>query len=371
MNLTLVISSLECGGAERVMARMANYWAARGHRVHLLTLAAGDPFYDLDPRIRHQRLGLTGRSANALEGLRRNIRRMMALRCAICQSRPDVVVSFMDRMNVLTLLATRRLGIPIVVSERTDVPSQNLGAAWTSLRCLAYRHADALVFPSASARSRAVSVEAPRVRVIPNPVAFPENGALRNVGTEASKPVVVGMGRFTEEKGFDQLLDAFARVAHRHPNWSLRVFGDGPLRQNLWAQAASAGLSSRITFPGRASDPSRAFEQADLFVLPSRFEGFPNVLCEAMAWGVPVVSFDCPSGPAEIVRDGIDGVLVPAGDVKALAEALDRLMHDPAERARLAHRSPEVVLRFGVEKVMGIWNSVLGEVLPAGRRDQL
>jgi glycosyltransferase involved in cell wall biosynthesis len=367
MNLTFVISSLECGGAERVMAGMASYWARGGHQVNLLTLAAGDPFYNLDPVVRHCRLGLTGKSAGALEGLGRNLRRIAALRGAIRDSQPDVVISFIDRMNVLTLLATRRLAVPVVVFEVTDIQSHNPGRVWKRLRRVTYRYADALVFPSAAACARADSFGATRVRVIPSTV-LPENGALRNPRARGSNSVVVGMGRFTEEKGFDRLLDAFFLVAHRHPDWSLRVFGDGPLRQSLCNQAASAGFSSRIAFPGRVSDLSRAFEQAGLFVLPSRFEGFPNVLCEAMAWGLPVVSFDCPTGPAEIVRDGIDGVLVPAGDVKALAVALDRLMGDPAERVRLAGRAPEVAQRFSLEKVMGMWKSLLTEIV-SGRKE--
>ena len=365
MNLTLVISSLGCGGAERVMARLANYWSARGHAVNLLTLASGDPFYDLDLRVHHYGLGLTGRSAGALEGLFHNLRRIAALRRTIRQSRPDVVLSFMDRMNVLTLLATRGLGIPVVVSERTDAQSHNPGRAWRSLRLIAYRHADVLVYPSSSGRARAASLVAPKLRVIPNAVTPPKSRSLVKCAAERSAPVVVAMGRLTEEKGFDLLLDAFARVAHRHADWSLRVFGDGPLRQDLCAQAASAGLASRITFPGRVADPAQAFEQADLFALPSRFEGFPNVLCEAMAWGLPVVSFNCPSGPAEILRDGIDGVLVPPENVKDLAATLDRLMGDPAERGRLASRSPEVAQRFSSEKVMAMWDSVLTEVVSA------
>jgi glycosyltransferase involved in cell wall biosynthesis len=166
------------------------------------------------------------------------------------------------------------------------------------------------------------------------------------------------MGRMTEQKGFDLLLEAFARVAARHTEWQLEIWGEGPLRSELERVRERWRLSGRARFPGRTEDAYGVLRAADLYVLSSRYEGFPMVLCEAMAVGLPVVAFDCRTGPREIVRDGVDGLLVPAGDIDALARALDRLMGDVEARARLGARAPEVCERFGLARVLALWDQV-------------
>lgn len=364
MRLTLIISSLSSGGAERVMTILANYWARKGWQITLLTFDDGaiPPFYKLDSGIKHVPLDLAGESANPFTASRNNLRRVRALRSAIRESRPRCVLSFLDQVNVLTLLAARGLRIPVVVTEQIYPPSHNIGRTWNILRNRTYPEADRVVGVTARVLSHFSPRIQARARVIPNPVLLSRFGE-QPAEDLLNRPALLAIGRLDWQKGYDLLLKAFARLKERHANWSLTVLGEGPLRQELETLRQRLGLADRVHFRGRATDPSAFLRQADIFVMASRFEGFPMALGEAMACGLPVIATDCPSGPAEMIRDGVDGVLVPNEDVEALASAMDHLMADEAQRHRLGSRASEVTERFGLEKVMRMWEELLEGVI--------
>ena len=229
------------------------------------------------------------------------------------------------------------------------------------MRRLTYPRASCLVVQSKDVLSYYPSAVRHRARAIPNPVPTPGDDTLPTTAEERTTRTVIALGSLIDQKGFDLLVKAFASVSACHPAWSLTIFGEGPLRPSLEALREENGLQERVHFPGQTRQPLDTLRRADLFVMSSRFEGFPNALCEAMACGLPVISFDCPSGPRDIIRDGIDGVLVPAGSVAGLAAAMDRLMSSEVDRTRLASRAPEIVDRFGVDKIMGEWEDVLRE----------
>ena len=360
MRLTLVISSLQCGGAERVMTIMANYWAGTGWDITMLTLddGAAPPFYELDRRVRRVPLAVAQDSGNPFAALRDNLRRVRALRRSIRQSGPDAVLSFLDTTNVVTLLATPGLSVPVIVSERSDPARNSPGGIWSQLRRLTYPMADVVVVQSKGALDYFSPKVQTRARIVPNPVLLPRPSATVS-SVQPRRPTLVSMGRMVPAKGFDLLLRAFAELKDKHRDWTLVILGDGPLRTQLESLRDQLGLEQRVLMPGCVSNPYNFLLGSDLFVMPSRYEGFPNALCEAMACGLAVICTDCPSGPREIIRDGVDGVLVANEDVEALAKAMDWLMESETERKRLGERAYEVTERFSLNKVMRMWEDVL------------
>lgn len=355
-HLLLVCSSLGSGGAERVLTTLANGWVERGTRVTLVTLSdTGSDFYHVDARVTRVGLDLLRPSLSRWEALTSNWRRGASVRRTVRAHSPDVVISFMDRTNILVLLATRLSGRPVIVSERIDPRFYTIPAGWRLLRHITYPWADALVVQTQAVAEWARTVVPPsQVSVIPNPLSSqpPPAGAIR-------ENHVVAMGRLDPQKGFDLLVSAFARIAEKHPAWHLHIYGEGPQREELQAAIAQVNLSDRIHLKGRTTTPQEVLSSAGMFVLSSRFEGMPNVLLEAMSCGAPCISFDCPSGPAEIIDSGRNGLLVPAGDVASLAAAMDDLMNQPEKRTQLGEAAVEVGQRFSLEAVLAQWNALI------------
>lgn len=365
--IALVIGTLGPGGAERALCNMANYWSRRGRDVTVVALSdrSQAPFYELDLGVRYVPLGVIRRSPTPVHAVWNNMRRILRLRRALKSLAPDVVISFIDRTNVITLLAARGLRVPVVVDEQSDPLLHQIEPTWERLRRWTYRSASAIVVVSERASRYFASRVGGRVLVIPNPIQVPLDGVARS--GEESQRQIVAMGRLGREKGFDLLLSAFARANASHPDWRLIILGEGPLRRDLEALRDRLGLGERVEMPGTVAQPHRVLRECDLFVLSSRFEGFPLALCEAMACGLPVIATEYHEGVREIVQDGVNGVLVPSENPDALASAMERLISDENERRRLGLEAMRILERFGTETVMEMWETVLGSAGPANR----
>jgi glycosyltransferase involved in cell wall biosynthesis len=353
VRIAFVIPSLGAGGAERVATLLANEWNANGHAVTLVTFDTPDtePFFRLDPGVSLREL-----SASATRGLAAklgtNVARLSRLRSVLRELRPDVVVAFMTEANVIALWASRGLGVPVVVSERNQPDRPGLGRAHRLARRLTYPMADALVVQTDAIASWGKARFRIPVQVIPNPVHLGAGDAPREDG---DVQWLISLGRLAPQKGFDILIESFAAVASKHPKWRLVIYGEGPDRPLLERLRAESGCPDRILLPGLTRDPAGALSKASLFVLPSRFEGYPNALLEALAQGLPVLATSCPGGTVEILANGAHGLLVPPDDVAALTTALDAMLSAPDLRDAYAWKARRAVTGLDVATVGRRW----------------
>lgn len=323
-SVCIFIPTLTAGGAERVSSIIANEWSKR-QAVVVLTYFEAPIFFDLDPRVAVFCLGMRpnqGRFRRVLDVLRAGWR----MRRFVTRLRPAFVLSFMNKYNAFCLGSLRLAGVPVIVSER-DSPREKLPRIREIARDALYPWAAGLIaqtkdgmrFIESRCRLR-------HVEVIPNPVH-----RIIDVSERAPEKIVLNVGRLVAKKGQSQLLAAFRQM--RATDWRLVFCGDGPLRQALEAQARALGVEDRVEFLGEVTALAPQFRRAGIFAFPSLWEGYPNALAEAMVSGLPCISYDCSTGPSDIIDDGRNGILVPAGDIEALAAALDRLSEDEA-RAR-------------------------------------
>ncbi|MEO8901660.1 MAG: glycosyltransferase family 4 protein [Polyangiaceae bacterium] len=361
--VTCVVSSLRGGGAELVISRLANALASRGHDLQLITFSGTDSdMQALSPEVRRVGLAREESSHTLLQRVRNTAARVRALASSVRCFAPDVIVSFTDATNVLTLLTNQILRLPVIVSERVDPRLHPLDAATTALRPWLYATADALVMQTQSSLQWAEQLpRPPRTHVIPNPIYSPVATTCEE--TACFRPYILAVGRLAKQKGFDVLIRAFSIVHRRDPRLRLVILGEGPERSTLEHLTETLGLRGSVLMPGRRN-PAAWLEAAQLFAMTSRYEGFPNALGEAMAAGLPIVSTRCPSGPEEMIDHGESGLLVVVDDVDGIADALLQLDDDAGLRERLGNRARETAReRFVPSVIWDAWESVLAQAI--------
>lgn len=358
----LVIPSLHGGGAERVAVSLAEHWSYQGYDVILVTHTdKSSDVYELNKLVTRVSTGLFSQT-----GIFSHLKKVLAIRKAMCQYRPDVVVGVMMSSSVLSILAGMGLPTKVIATEHAHPPSQKMSSFWYKLRQWTYpKAAQVLALTEKSADWLRNHIPNSKISVIQNAVNWP----LTN--TEPILPIqkplqgkrLLAVGRLHQEKGFDILLNAYAKIAEKYPHWQLIILGEGAERTSLTKQIEHLSLRDKVLLPGRVGNLKDWYESADLFVLSSHNEGLSNSLQEAMASGLCAVSFDCDTGPREIIRDGIDGILVrPVADAEAMARQLDDLMGNESLRLSYASQATSVRERFSMQKISQDWEKLFSEL---------
>lgn len=365
IRIAIVLPGLGAGGTEHVVNVLANQWVARGWSVTIVTLEAPEAiaYYSFHPDVQIKRLGVPPRMRSRLAALLMSARRIRRLRRSLKETAPDLVFSFLTRTNVMTLIAARRLGFSVVVSERNNPARQDVGPVWRALRATFYPRAFGLVTMTNGALQYFAPAMRKRSWVIPNPVDLPNTGERRRGGN-----ILTAVGRLVPQKGFDLLLQAFAQVSPDFPDWKLVIWGEGPDRPALESLRDRLELRERVEMPGVTSRPGIWVDTADAFVLSSRFEGWGIVLLEAMAADLPVVSFDCEWGPREMIEDERSGLLVEPGNVDALARAIRRVFGDEELRANLGAAAGLSARKFTPQRIVDQWSEVARAALQDRRQ---
>jgi glycosyltransferase involved in cell wall biosynthesis len=362
MNLAFVIKTLDSrgGGAERVLTQVTSELVKRGHDVTLLTFGGKDEpdFYPVHPQIKRVWLGIG--DVQAPSGVIDLLRRVKSLRRVIHDLAPDVAVGFMHSAYVPLALALATSSIQVVASEHISYDHfRRLRLDALILRATASLYSRMTVLSDAVRKDFPFYLSS-RMEVVPNPVA-PMGRSAEPVG--GRRKILLNVGRLVEQKDQRTLIDAFAQVAAGHPEWILRIVGQGPLRSDLEAVIATHGLQKRVELAGIIEDMEGEYGSAQLFVMSSLYESFGLATAEALSAGIPAIGFaDC-AGTNELIRHRRNGLLVQGTDrVSALAVGLDELMSSPQLRQRMGAEGPASVRAFEIEAVGAKWEALLREV---------
>ena len=362
-SVALVIHDLKAGGSEKVLTFLAQAWHRQGRPVHVITFAdeCAD-FFHPGPGVQRIVLGLPMGTG----GLLNSLRRILRLRRALKKARAPVVISFLPVFNMLTILAAAGLGLRVVICERNDPARQVLQRPWQALRRLLYRYADRVTANSRGAlRTLSAYVPAHKLFFVPNPVNGPPAGTAQDA--DAREPIILAVGRLHYQKAYDILLDAFAGIAAALPEWRLVIIGTGRLEAPLRMRAEQLGLHARIAWYGTIPDLYPFYRRASIFAQPSRYEGTPNALLEALSCGLPAVVSDASPGPLEYVEHEVSGLVVPVDNAGALSAALQRLAGDEQLRRRLGEEARKRVAGLSATAVLAIWEQVLETPRQQGR----
>ena len=354
--IVIFISDLGSGGAQRVVSALAQHWVNHNRTVAIVTLS--DPksdFIVLPNKVIRKSLGEYGPSTSLPNAAIQNIRRIWKLRRVLLQLKPVVSIGFIGPAAALLVAATISTNVHTIAAERNDPSKQSFGKIWDLLCYLGYRHADRITTNSTGAHiALSKKYTTKRVTLIPNPIPATSSGPTLSL----PGPTILFVGRLHHQKGLDLLLHAFA--AMNTSTWHLSIIGEGAQLGALKDMSKQLGIFTRTHFLGALQDPAPYYRSADIFALPSRHEGMPNALLEAMCYGLPVVVSDASSEPTELVENSRGGIITPAEDIEELTQALLRLKNDEMLRTRLgANARKSMDERRQQDKSYQLWDAAL------------
>lgn len=341
------LGSMSGGGAERVISILSREYASKGWQTDIGVLLFYRLGYKIDRTTR-----LIDFTGNTESRIKRVPYWISSIRQYVKREDPDVIISFAARINALVQLACLGLHKKIIVSERADPRHDGRELPIKILNNIFYPKAHRVVFQTRRAKSFFNKKIQKNSMIILNPIMVEQKAVL------PPNNKIVTVGRCSKEKNHKMLIEAFAEIAARHPEYELWIYGDGELREEQERLCGELGISERVMFPGNVPDVHRQIADAEIFVLSSDHEGLSNALMEAMQMGLPCISTDC-GGADEIIADGENGLLVPVGDKGKLIEAMEKLMGDKELERQIGKNAERDSGQFDAEVILRQWDEVI------------
>ena len=353
------------GGVERMIITIMNAMVARGHEVDLFTwdLRGAEAFYPMAPDITWHRLDMGSPSVKASKKLMWG--RAHTIRSLVCQRRPQVIVCFQDGPFLALRAYTLGLGIPVVAAERNAPTRFDYTSAGRHRRLIfqGLRSATRIAIQCESYRALYPAFLRERIACIPNPVLPAVWRARPDTPNPDGRFRLLSVGRLGYQKNYSVLVEAFAQLAPAFPDWDLVIVGDGEDRAGLESLVAERGLERRVTLAGVSTSIAKWYASAQLFCLPSLWEGFPNSLAEAFAHGLPAVGFANCAGVRDLIVHGSNGLLADGnGDAASLTGTLAALMSDSALRASMGLAAVDSVRQFNPQNIFSRWEQLFSEI---------
>jgi len=359
--VTFVLGGLNYGGAERVASYLIHFWHQNHHTIKLVTRKGSEhDFFVVPESIPRIVLGGEGESANKLIALLKNIPYILRLRRAIKKSDTPVVLSFLTKTNIHTILACFGLKKKVVISERNDTTKQFFPFPWPSLRRLLYRYADIVTANSDIAiHGMKQYVPEHKMIMIPNPVILADETANPHQSEN-----ILTVGRLVPHKAHWLIIEAFSMLpVDFRENWNISIVGEGEEDKVLIKLSEDRGIKDCVNLPGLVSELAPYYTNAGIFILPSEYEGTPNVLLEAMSAGLPCIISDSLTEARKYVTDGQNGFYFKNGNAADLSEKIFLLMNRPDLRKTFGNYSIERIKEFELTAIGEKWIDILSENL--------
>ena len=351
------------GGAERVMSLLANE-LSKEHEVFFVTLDSNTKFYELRADVKKISLNLyTVEESKIIRAIRiipLEIKRYCKFKEVCKKIKPDVVVSFLFMTNVIGTLVCRKSNIPIIISERND-PMKYGKIKRIVMKCI-YSKASVIVCQSDYMKDYAIKqYHLGSTYTIPNPLVSDQY--VEKV-IEAKKKQVISVGRLIPQKNQKLLIKAFTNLADKYPEYEMHIYGEGPLKNELQNYINTLKMEKRIFLAGVEKEVLKKHADAQLFVLSSNFEGYPNVLVEAMANGIISISTDFPTRSArDIIKENENGFLIPVGDEKALTNRIDLILSEPSKYSYIAKNGRRIAQEIDISIIATKWEKIMEKAI--------